>query len=109
MEHDAGLEDLLDRAHQAVRAADFRALAQIEPLLDAAAEAFDPGRDAGLLERIRRKAERNAACLLAAQKGLKSAVRRLQDVRRAAAGLSTYDGKGKRSEALASGGVERRF
>lgn len=109
MEHDAALEDLLDRAHQAVRVADFNALAQIEPLLDAAAERFDPGRDTALIERVRRKAARNATCLLAAQKGLKSAVRRLEDVRRAAAGLSTYDGKGKRSETLARGGIERRF
>lgn len=109
MEHDAGLEDLLDRAHQAVRVADFKALAQIEPLLDAAAERFEPGRDTGLLERIRHKAARNATCLMAAQKGLKSAVRRLEEVRRAAAGLSTYDGKGKRSDALAGNGIERRF
>ena len=52
----------------------------------------------GGVQMIRRKAERNAAVLQAAQKGIRSARRRLAEIRETAAGLVTYDRAGRRSE-----------
>lgn len=96
---DTSLEQLLDRAHGAVMAANYSVLAGLGQELETELARFDPGHDADLLRRVSRKAERNAACLLAAGRGIRSAVRRLEDVRQAAKGLVTYDGHGKRSEA----------
>ncbi|MEO6300637.1 MAG: hypothetical protein ABIV25_14750 [Paracoccaceae bacterium] len=54
--------------------------------------------NAGELRIVRDKAQRNAACLLAAQRGIRSARLRLAEMRRAASGLVTYDRMGKRAE-----------
>ncbi len=103
------IEVLLDLAHGAVAGARFAALAALAPQLEQALARFDPQRDAALLDRVRRKAARNAACLLAAGRGVRAAVRRIEEVRRAATGLVTYDGRGKRAVSGSSGTLSQRF
>ncbi len=109
MTTDTLLERLLDGAHSAVMAANYSALAGLGQELETELARFDPGADAKLLRRIGRKAERNAACLLAAGRGIRSAVRRLEDVRQAAKGLVTYDGNGRRSESGGTGQIIQRL
>lgn len=59
---------------------------------------------------LRRKAERNAACLKGTARGLRAARRRIAEVRAAATGLAAYDAQGQRLDATAPGaGVNRRF
>jgi hypothetical protein len=59
---------------------------------------------------LRRKAERNAACLKGAARGLRSARRRIAEVRAAATGLGAYDAQGQRLDAItAAARINRRF
>lgn len=63
-----------------------------------------------VLDRLRRKAERNAACLKGAAQGLRSARRRIVEVRAAATGLGAYDAQGQRVDAAATAArINRRF
>jgi hypothetical protein len=72
----------------------------------AAATAATADRLAGL----RQKAERNAACLKAAARGLRAARRRIAEVRAAATGLAAYDAQGQRLEAAAAAAhINQRF
>jgi hypothetical protein len=103
------IEVLLDLAHSAAISAQFATLAGLAPQLEQALARFDPQRDAALLDRVRRKAARNAACLLAAGRGVRAAVRRIEEVRRAASGLVTYDGRGKRAVSGSTGTLSQRF
>lgn len=88
---------LLDQAYEAILKSDYAALpdlsARLEQAMDTAATTL--GEEA--LRRIRQKASRNAVVLLAAQRGIRSARRRLEEVREAASGLTTYDRQGKRA------------
>ena len=102
------LEPLLDQMHDAILAADFATLSLLALTLDAALVALNKA-DQALLQRISRKAARNAACLQAAGRGVRAAVRRLAEVRQNAAGLVTYDGAGKRAEHGGPGQMARRF
>lgn len=107
MQGDA-IEHLLDQMHAAILVADFGALAQLTPPLEAALAGLRQPNQA-LLQRISRKAARNASCLQAAGRGVRAAQRRLTEVRQNAAGLVTYDGAGKRAEHGGPGQLARRF
>ena len=95
----ARLEGLLDHMRSALLAGDTAALDPLgqeterilaEPLKLSECDA----------QRLRDKAERNLACLLAAARGLRAARRRLAEVRAATSGgLATYDEHGHRAEA----------
>ena len=89
---------LLDLAHQALLRSDYAALAELGAMLER--EMVTPNRkiDESGLRVIRRKAERNAVCLMAAQRGIKAARRRLAEIRSNAKGLVTYNRAGKRAE-----------
>ncbi len=109
MQNDIVAAQVLDQMHRAILAADFLALGLLTPQLEAALNGFGPtGNHAGL-QAIQRKAERNAACLLAAGRGVRSALRRLAEVQGAGTGLITYDGAGKRADLGATGLLTRRF
>lgn len=101
-------EQILDKMHAAILAADFVALNQMTPMLETALESVVQLGDPVILGAIERKASRNATCLLAASRGVRSALRRLAEVQ-GGAGLITYDGLGKRAEHGASGQLTRRF
>jgi hypothetical protein len=109
MDSDNMLDALLDQAFVAVMSADYAALEAIDARIDAALAQGGPIRDQAQLLRLQRKAERNAICLQSAARGIRSAVRRLQEVRRAATGLATYDGKGRRVEIAGQGRLSARF
>lgn len=103
------LDSLLDQAFAAVMAADYAALEAIDARIEKTLAQFGPPKDQAQLLRLQRKAERNAICLQAAGRGIRSALRRLQEVRRAATGLATYDGKGRRVETGGHGRLSARF
>jgi hypothetical protein len=91
------LATLLDLVHAALMAADHAALGALES--DLLQELDQPGfaLTEAELRLVRHRAARNAVCLLAAQRGLKAARRRLGDIRDAASGLVTYDREGRRA------------
>lgn len=107
---DAGMiEALMDEMQRALISADYTALQQMTMRLEAALADLPPQRDRVVLERLRRKADRNAACALAAGRGVRAALNRLTEIRQAAAGLVTYDEKGKRTGHGPAQGLHRRF
>lgn len=106
---DIAVEHLLDQMHAALLAADFPALSRLSPQLEAALAELSPGRDPALLTRLRQKATRNATCAQAAGRGVRAAIRRLDEVRKNAAGLVTYDESGRRAERSQTTELSRRF
>ena len=89
---------LLDAVYLALQNADFAQLDRLGSSLLQEIEHPAVPFDAAGLHLIRRRADRNARCLQAAQRGIKSAQTRLADIHRAAGGLVTYDRTGKRAE-----------
>lgn len=104
-----GLEDLLDREHQAVLNGDFdrlhRFVAEKERLLATASRgAVDPDR----MARLGIKARRNQQLLDAAGDGIRAVSDLLKNLKKNAC-LSTYDSLGQRKEHTATKtSVERR-
>ena len=107
------LEALLDEVGHAVRKADYAALANLAPDLEMSlAQAEAAGGDTlprQRLELLKQKADINALLLDAARRGMLAARRRLDEVRRAARGLQTYDMRGQRSEIVTSTTTAGRF
>ena len=93
---------LLDRVHRALLQGDYAALPALTAALTAAMAALQTA-PAGraTLEAVAQRAHRNEACLLAAQRGIRAAQRRLRDIRSAGSSLVTYDQKGRRAEVVA--------
>lgn len=90
---DPALSLILDAVHGALRRGDYDALPALTVALDAAAGGLAP-MDPNEVRALRAKLERNAACLLAAARGLRAAKRRLAEIAQARAGLSTYAATG---------------
>lgn len=88
---------LLDQAYDAILKSDYAALPDLSARLEQALDTGAATLGEEVLRRIRQKASRNAVVLLAAQRGIRSARRRLEEVREAASGLTTYDRQGKRA------------
>lgn len=109
MQVDADIEALMDQMHDAILAADFSALGLLSPELEAALEALPTHIDEITLLRLRAKAERNANGALAASRGVRAAIRRLDEVKQNACALVTYDDKGQRSTKVLHGELSRRF
>lgn len=90
------LEDLLDKERKAILGGDFEALrrmvAEKQRLLNAARGA--PATQA--ITRLKKKAERNQAMLMAATLGIRSVADRLARAREPGAPLSTYSRTGER-------------
>lgn len=89
---------VLDQMHAAILKADFAALAELTPALETSLAKVEALKDRALLAQINAKAQRNAACLMAAGRGVRAAQRRLTELRNAGQGFSTYDGRGKRAQ-----------
>lgn len=90
---DTALALILDAVHGALRRGDYGALPALTVAMEEAAAGLEPmGHDA--VRALRIKLERNAACLLAAARGLRAAKRRLAEIAQARAGLSTYGATG---------------
>jgi hypothetical protein len=101
--------ELLDRIHSAILVADFALLERLSPALETSMSAAQTMRDSALLAQIKAKAERNAACLMASGRGVRAAQRRLAEIRDAAQGFSTYNGRGQRAQHGQNSSFARRF
>ncbi len=109
MQIETDIESLMDQMHQAILTADFPSLSTLSPDLEAALEALPAKIDESTLLRLRHKAERNAFGAQAASRGVRAAIRRLEEVKQNANGLVTYDEKGQRNAQVFEGDLSRRF
>lgn len=109
MQNNVTPETILDQMHSAILRADFTQLGELAPLLETALDHVAGLRDGARLNRLRSKAERNEACLLAAGRGVRAAGRRFKELRDAASGLITYDGRGKRADLGQHSSLTRRY
>ncbi len=103
------IESLMDQMHQAILTADFPSLGMLSPELESALTALPEQIDEPTLLRLQHKAERNALGAQAASRGVRAAIRRLEDVKQNASGLVTYDEKGNRNTRAFDGELSRRF
>lgn len=103
------VECLMDQMLHALIHAKFQDLQMLSPQLETALAALPAQLDRAVLQRLRRKADRNAACALASGRGVRAALRRLEEIRQAATGLTTYDAKGQRTGRDGPAGLSRRF
>ena len=87
----------LDRVYHVLRSGKLEGLAAATQALEVELARLDPA-DAAGLDLLRHKAQRNAACLDAAARGVRAARRRLAEIRTIESGLGTYDDKGRRDE-----------
>jgi hypothetical protein len=101
--------DLLDQTYEALRGANFAILPSLAALLEEALIKGADGLGEGDLRVIRQKADRNAVMLLAAQRGIRAARRRVAEIRTASSGLVTYDRSGKRAEVSDARTLAQRF
>ncbi|PYE84567.1 flagellar biosynthesis protein FlgN [Pseudoroseicyclus aestuarii] len=104
---------LLERERRALLSADWEALDRIAPLKARLAETLGAQPEAGLTPRrlaeIRRAAGRNGAIMTAAMEGLRDGARRLQEIRRAQSGFSSYDSAGRQARVASTRpGLEKR-
>jgi hypothetical protein len=88
------LDELLDRAAEALLKGDLSALAGLAPRIEAAAEVRPTDKATAI--RLRHKAERNARLLDAAARGVKAARRRVTEITQGPM-LTTYDARGMKA------------
>lgn len=88
------LDLLLDRAADALLAGDLTALAALTPQIESAHVAPP---DRASVERLQRKAQRNARLLEAAIRGVKAARLRVTEITRGPT-LTTYDARGQKAQ-----------
>lgn len=109
MQIETDIETMMDAMHQAIISADFEQLQNLAPSLEAALIGLGPGAARRSMARLQVKAKRNAQAALAAGKGVRAAIQRLEDLRQATAGLMTYDENGKRPAQSGGGELSRRL
>lgn len=100
---------LLDQVHTALVQSNYGVLPELTERLAEELQTPSGHMTETGLRIIQHKADRNAACLLAAQRGIKAAQRRLADIRATAGGLVTYDRSGRRAEVNESRSLTQRF
>lgn len=89
---------LLDEVHAVLMRQDYGGLAQLAEALERELDQPSQTLDQEALAIIRRKADRNALTLIAVQRGIRAAVRRIAEIKSVASGLVTYDLAGRREE-----------
>lgn len=101
------IDTVLDRTYDALISGDLAALGPLGAAMAALPDLAGLDRSGAI--RIRRKAERNARLLQAAQRGLRTARGRLAEIA-AEPALTTYDAQGqKASVGQVAAGAPRRF
>lgn len=90
------LMSVLDEMREAVVTGNYTQLSTLLPALSEAEKTIQP-QDMAQLAALRAKAAQNAACLDAAISGVKSARRRMAEIAKAEAGLTTYDREGAKA------------
>lgn len=86
---------LLDDIHAALLRQDYAALTDLELALEGELTRPAERPDAVALAAIRARAQRNATTLIAVQRGIRSALRRLSEIRSVTDGMVTYDRNGR--------------
>ena len=109
MQVEMQIDGLMDAMHAAILSADYAALAQLSPELEAALLHLPQSLTQGALRRLQGKAERNAQSAGAAAKGVRAAIQRMKDVRQIAGGLVTYDENGQRPGPSGQRALSRRL
>lgn len=109
MHPEAQTIDLLDQIHTAILNADFARLSSLSVAVETSLAQASPIKDAQTLQKIQGRAERNAACLLAAGRGIRAAQRRIAELRDAKQGFSTYTKSGQRAQHDQPSQVARRY
>lgn len=89
------LEAVLQDVYLALRAGDLARLEELCTRTEVALARISGAPDARMAERLRHLAQRNAACLDAAARGIRAARRRVVEIRDAQTGTRTYDGNGQ--------------
>lgn len=100
---------LLDQTYEALLSGAFATLPELAQRLEQQLQGTAQDLTEAELRLVRQKADRNAVVLLAAQRGVRSARRRVAEIRTAAAGLVTYDRSGKRAEVSESRALAQRL
>ena len=100
---------LLDQVYEALLQSDYAALPAMTAQLEQELRHPSSTLTEAQLKVVRRKAERNGACLMSARQGVKAARRRLAEIRSTAAGLVTYDRSGRRAELSQSRNLAQRL
>ena len=100
---------LLDEVHAALLRRDYAALPELSAALTRELDHPSHTLDQAALQVIRQKANRNAATLSAVQRGIRSALRRLTEIRSVSNGLVTYDRAGRKQEQRNDHGLAARF
>ena len=100
---------LLDAVHLALSTARYESLQDLSDALSHEMTLLVQEKNAGVLAAIQRRAERNAVCLLAAQRGLRAARRRIDEIKAAGKSLVTYDNKGRRAEVSTERNLAQRY
>lgn len=86
----------LDRVQTALRGGDLAALSALAEEMERACDAGIAPANAEEARLLRARADRVAAGLMAAARGLRAARRRMAEIREAKRGVTTYDGRGAR-------------
>jgi hypothetical protein len=97
----ANLEALLDAAAEALLAGNLAALSQLTPQIESVSITLP---DRATAERLHAKAQRNARLLQAASRGVKAARLRVAEITRGPT-LTTYDARGQKA-LIATSGLE---
>ena len=100
---------LLDQVYDALLQSDYSSLPGMTAQLEQELRSPSATLTEAQMMIVRRKAERNGACLLSAQRGVKAARRRLAEIRSTATGLVTYDRMGRRAEVIESRHLAQRL
>lgn len=100
---------VLDQIYAAMLASDYGALAGLTVALEQAQQWQTNPPTETEIQLIRYRAERNAAVLLAAQRGIRAARRRLADIRASSSSFVTYDSSGRRAEVVESRNLAQRL
>ncbi len=106
---DPDLDLLLDAVHAAIMRCDFPAMEELVPQTESLLATFNAQDDPIFLRRMQTKANRNAACLLAAARGIRAARRRLEEIAAVSHGLVAYDVNGNRAESRGTNSLSRRY
>ena len=103
------LDDHLDHERRLILSGQIDGLLRVSGEKERLLARLTGGADhADVLDRLRKKAERNQQLLVAAARGIKSAARRMETLNTSAAGLRTYGRDGAAAELThARGGIDR--
>ena len=97
---------LLDDIHQCLLSRQYDQLAALSLALDHALS--QPQKlDAAALALLHAKAQRNASTMMAVQRGIRAALRRVAAIKSVSGGLVTYDKSGLRQDCVSFGVAQR--